>query len=274
MQSTTLLLLVASLAGAQTNTNLQTVFPTATKTTALSAAKTIAAGQTFDGQMLQWDRSPSTCNGQSEGGEKDALFILEDGATLSNVIVGPNNGEGIYCKGTCTLNNMLVSPRVPLPSISTIFIYWRILTNNNSWWTDVCEDAATFFQKSGTSYVNGGGARNADDKVFQHNGGGTVKVKNFFASNIGKLYRSCGNCKTQYQRHSTFENIRVVDKASVVAGVNVNYGDTTQINNSCVLKGGLCWLYEGNSSGKEPTKVGSGPSGTACATQAVQTSGC
>ena len=31
----------------------------------------------------------------------------------------------------------------------------------------------------GTSYVNGGGARNADDKVLQHNGGGTVAVKNF-----------------------------------------------------------------------------------------------
>ena len=60
---------------------------------------------------------------------------------------------GIHCKGSCTLNNI--------------------------WWTEVCEDAATFLQSSGTSYVNGGGARNAEDKVLQHNGGGTVAVKNF-----------------------------------------------------------------------------------------------
>jgi hypothetical protein len=143
-----------------------------------------------------------------------------------------------------------------------------------SWLTDVCEDAATFHQNSGTSYVNGGGARGASDKVLQHNGGGTVAVKNFLASNIGKLYRSCGNCKTQYQRHSTFTNIRVTDKSSVVAGVNANYGDTTSIKNSCVLKGASCWLFKGNSSGKEPTKIGSGPSGTVCAVSALKTSGC
>jgi hypothetical protein len=54
-------LLVAGLAGfaaaATTNTNLQTVFPTATSTTNLAAVKTIAAGASFDGGMKQWDRS-------------------------------------------------------------------------------------------------------------------------------------------------------------------------------------------------------------------------
>ena len=54
-------LLVAGLAGfaaaATTNTNLQTVFPTATATTNLAAVKTIAAGASFDGAMKQWDRS-------------------------------------------------------------------------------------------------------------------------------------------------------------------------------------------------------------------------
>lgn len=124
------------------------------------------------------------------------------------------------------------------------------------------------------SYVNGGGARGASDKVFQHNGGGTVAVKNFLASNIGKLYRSCGNCDKQVARHSTFTNIRVTDKSSVVAGINANLGDTTLVKDSCILKGGSCWLYKGNSDGKEPTKIGSGPSGTACSVVAVQTKGC
>lgn len=139
----------------------------------------------------------STCNDQAEGGDADAVFVLQSGATLSNVIIGPNNGEGVHCLGPCTLNNV--------------------------WWTDVCEDAATFKQSSGTSYVNGGGARNADDKVLQHNGGGTVAVKNFFAQDVGKVYRSCGNCDTQVARKSTFDGLRV-EGASVVAGVNGNYG--------------------------------------------------
>ena len=90
------------------NTNLQTVFPTASATTNLAAARTLAAGEYLDGGMKQWDRYPSTCNDQSEGGDKDAVFILQDGATLSNVIIGPNNGEGIHCKGKCTLNNVYV----------------------------------------------------------------------------------------------------------------------------------------------------------------------
>lgn len=28
------------------------------------------------------------------------MFILEDGATLSNVILGPGQAEGVHCKGT------------------------------------------------------------------------------------------------------------------------------------------------------------------------------
>ncbi|KAK9776023.1 putative Pectate lyase [Seiridium cardinale] len=232
---------------ATTNTNLQTSFPASSGTTALSAVKTIAASASFDGSMYQWDRSPSTCSEQAEGGDSDAVFILEDGAVLSNAIIGPNNGEGVHCLGTCTLNNV--------------------------WWTDVCEDAATFkgTSSSGVSYVNGGGARGAEDKVLQHNGAGTVAVKNFWASSIGKLYRSCGNCDTQYARHSTFSNVLVSD-ASVVAGVNGNYGDTTYIHDSCVEDSSICWEYEGNDDGDEPTKTASGATGTACTTASIKTS--
>jgi hypothetical protein len=54
MQPQTLaVLLSAALVAGQTNTNLQTKFPTATSTTGLPAVKTIGAGQQFDGKMLQ-----------------------------------------------------------------------------------------------------------------------------------------------------------------------------------------------------------------------------
>ncbi|KAF2749534.1 polysaccharide lyase family 3 protein [Sporormia fimetaria CBS 119925] len=233
-------------ARAATNTNLQTTFPKATKTSSLPAVKTIGAGQTFDGGMIQWDRNPSTCNDQAEGGDADAVFLLESGATLSNAIIGPNNGEGVHCLGPCTLNNV--------------------------WWTDVCEDAATFKQQSGISYVNGGGARKASDKVLQHNGAGTVHVRNFYVEDAGKVYRSCGNCGTQYARNSIFENVRVVD-GGVVAGINGNLGDTTTIKNSCLIDTKICDRFKGVTKG-EPSKTASGPDGTQCAALAVQTKGC
>ncbi|WYZ40779.1 hypothetical protein EsH8_IV_001120 [Colletotrichum jinshuiense] len=229
-------------------TELQTTFPTPKGSQNLAAVKTIAAGQSFDGGMQLWDRSPSTCKGQTEGGNKDAVFILEEGATISNVVIGPNNGEGIHCLGSCTINNV--------------------------WFQKVCEDAITFKQQSGTSFVNGGGAQDAADKVLQHNGGGTVSVKNYFCKNCSKMYRSCGNCKAQTARHSTFENIRL-DGGKMVAGVNGNLGDVTEIKDSCVLGGAaVCENFEGNSSGAEPKAVGTGPDGKVCVATNVKTSGC
>jgi hypothetical protein len=43
------------------------------------------------------------CTGQAEGGDSDAVFILKDGATLSNVIIGEDQIEGIHCEGSCKL---------------------------------------------------------------------------------------------------------------------------------------------------------------------------
>ncbi|GJC94923.1 pectate lyase A [Colletotrichum higginsianum] len=217
--------------GGGANTELQTTFPTPKGAQNLAAVKTIAAGQSFDGGMQLWDRSPSTCKGQSEGGNKDAVFILEEGSTLSNVVIGPNNGEGIHCLGSCTLNN------------------------------------------SGTSFVNGGGAQDAADKVLQHNGGGTVAVRNYFCKNCSKLYRSCGNCKTQTARHATFDNIRL-DGGKVLAGVNGNLGDVAEVRDSCVLGADVCDNFEGNSSGAEPKLVSKGPDGKVCVATNVKTTGC
>ena len=50
--------------------------PAASGTSVLKAAQTIAAGETFDGGMASFDRGVS-CTGQSEGGDSDAVFILE-----------------------------------------------------------------------------------------------------------------------------------------------------------------------------------------------------
>jgi hypothetical protein len=53
------------------------------------------------------------------------------------------------------------------------------------WFEDVCEDAITIKQTSGTSTITGGGAKNADDKVVQHNGGGVfIFISSLFGTQL------------------------------------------------------------------------------------------
>ena len=94
----------------------------------------------------------------------------------------------------------------------------------NVWWSAVCEDAFTIKkQEAGeTTTISGGGAFGAEDKVLQHNGGGTLYVKNFLVEDFGKLYRSCGNCGNQYQRKSEFDTILANGTKGVLAGVPVS----------------------------------------------------
>lgn len=130
----------------------------------------------------------------------------------------------------------------------------------NVWWEAVCEDALTIKQTSGTSYVIGGGAKGAEDKVVQHNGGGTVNIDGFYVTDFGKLYRSCGNCDTMYERHVIISNV-VADSGSVLAGINSNYGDTATITSTCATDvKTICEEFEGNDTGDEPTEISSGPS--------------
>lgn len=49
-------------------------------------------------------------------------------------------------------------------------------------------DAITIKQTGSgdVSYIIGGGAFHAEDKIVQHNGAGTVQIKNFYANDFGK----------------------------------------------------------------------------------------
>ena len=174
------------------------------------------------------------CGGQAEGGDNDAVFLVQSGGTIKNVIIGADQSEGIHCLGPCTIENV--------------------------WWEEVCEDALTIKQSSGTSTIIGGGAKGAEDKVIQHNGGGTISIQNFFVAGFGKLYRSCGNCGSQSERHVVIDGVLAED-GSVLVGINTNFGDTATITNTCATGvKTICQEFEGNDNGDEPSKLGSGPS--------------
>ena len=50
----------------------------------------------------EFDRG-QPCDSDEDTGSENAVFILEDGASLSNVIIGADSLEGIHCKGTSTI---------------------------------------------------------------------------------------------------------------------------------------------------------------------------
>ncbi|OWZ17114.1 Pectate lyase [Phytophthora megakarya] len=219
-------------------------WPTSTGTVQLAAAQTIKAGETFDGKMQTFERSDITCEGQTESGADTAVFMMEPGSTLKNVIIGKNQMEGVHCdKHDCTLENV--------------------------WWDDVCEDA--FSVKGGTASsvttVTGGGARSADDKVIQHNGYGTVKIDGFYGEDISKLYRSCGTCGDRPKKVSV-SNVYIVNPENAVVTVNKNWGDEATLSNIWVKSSGkkkvkICQWSQGNADG-EPSMLGDGPSPPLC----------
>jgi hypothetical protein len=59
----------------------------------------------FDGGMKTYGRGVS-CTGQAEGGDSDAVFIVKNGGSLSNVIIGKDQIEGVHCEGSCTITNV------------------------------------------------------------------------------------------------------------------------------------------------------------------------
>jgi hypothetical protein len=203
--------------------------------------ETIEVTGVFDGENKRFIGGGALGDGGQDEGQ-DPLFQLADGATLRNVILGSPAADGVHCAGSCTLSGVH--------------------------WEDVGEDAATFRGTNATVVIEGGSAAKADDKVFQDNraAGGSVTIRDFEVSDFGKLYRSCGNCSTQAARTVTMENITATAPGDVLAGINSNLGDRLTIDGVTLVGDDieLCDRFEGNDTGDEPTKIGSGPDGTSC----------
>ena len=224
--------------GPSTKTTPDFKFPTAVgPDQKLSASKEVTD---FDGKMARYVGTGALgSGGQNEG--QDPLFLVKAGGSLKNVILGAPAADGVHCEGSCTIENV--------------------------WWEDVGEDAITLLGSSSSNVyrITGGGARKATDKVIQHNGAGTLYVKNFLVEEFGKLYRSCGNCSKQYTRHAEFDTILANGSKSILAGVNQNYKDTAKFSNIFAATGmKICERYDGNDTGAEPNSLGNGADGTYC----------
>ena len=97
----------------------------------------------------------------------------------------------------------------------------------------MCIDAISALGE-GDVLISGGGAQEAKDKVVQHNGRGTVTIQDYTVVNVGKLYRSCGDCTGNGgPRNVVVDGVQAAGVKSDLVGINSNFGDTATISNSC-----------------------------------------
>jgi Pectate lyase len=204
--------------------------PTNTQVVQLSATQVVPAGTVFDGQNKVYNLSGGS---QSEG--QPAVFDVQDGATLKNVIIGTLAADGIHCLGNCTLDHV--------------------------WWQDIGEDAATALGPAGTVMnITCGAAYSGSDKTFQFNGRGELRISNFYAANAGKLVRSCGDCTGNGGPRRIFVNNVITRDVPTIVGINSNFGDVATIrnltlNNSGTTKTKICQVYKGVVKGNGSTSA-------------------
>jgi hypothetical protein len=218
-------------------------WPTATGTpVSISGTKTVAAGTTYDGHMALHNGSGGgdfskdcSASGTAAQGTTNPLFMVEDGATIQNVILGNHVADGIHCKGTCTIKNV--------------------------WFQYVCDDAVTALSgSSGTVTIDGGGAKNAHDKLFQDNSHGKFVIQNFYGEKLGKVYRACGSggaCGGT-KGNVTLTNVTAVGVDQIV-GVTKGR-DKATLSKICTYQTPtVCDMYDANDQA-----IGDGPDGTTC----------
>ena len=217
-------------------------WPKATSTNSLSSPITVKAGETYDGYAINGNKWVRYDRGKSDlgdckslaGSKKDAVFILEKGATLKNVILGANSIKHVHCISEgCTLQN----------------VYWE----------NICVDGLTLEGGKSTSakyVVKGGAAKGARDIIIRHNSAGTLSITTFYAENSGRVYVSCPNCSYGYQGKRDVVMTEVIgSNVNYLAAVNRNYGDTVTLKNS-KNTGSICRMYTGNNSGETPRALG------------------
>ncbi|TDZ61770.1 Pectate lyase H [Colletotrichum trifolii] len=144
------------------------------------------------------------------------VFILENGATLSNVIIGAGQVEGIHCRGAYAIT----------------------------------------LKGNGDVLIVGGGAQTAVENIVRHEGKGTVTIKDYTLVDSYRLYRACADCSNNGgPRNVVIENLKAND-VSLLTGINSNFGDVSTVSNSCgtaVTK--VCQEFKGVQRGQESFKV-------------------
>ncbi len=123
---------------------------TANGSATVSSTIRVSSG-TYDGGCKVFNATSALGDGSQKEGQSP-VFIVENGATLKNVILGSNAADGIHFYGSANIDNIR--------------------------WTNVGEDAMTV-KKSGTINIKNISAFAGSDKFFQVNAESTISISNW-----------------------------------------------------------------------------------------------
>ncbi|CAK5040637.1 unnamed protein product [Meloidogyne enterolobii] len=82
--------------------------------------------------------------------------------------------------------------------------------------------------------VDGGGALDGFQKIFDQNGPGRTIIKNFCTANSSIVLRTCGDCGLQYTRHVNVRNSKFMGPGLTIIGANLKYDDKVSFHNVSV----------------------------------------
>lgn len=132
---TQLLALASALPAALACLGYEGGVPVATASHSNSAPITVKSGQVYDCGWARYDRGSGAC-GDGEGGDSDAVFLVQAGGTLRNCIIGKNQMEGVHCLGACNLE--FICKLFAFITHQTILVHARAIHDNRDVSPDVC----------------------------------------------------------------------------------------------------------------------------------------
>ncbi|RYY75310.1 MAG: hypothetical protein EOO52_07780 [Gammaproteobacteria bacterium] len=162
---------------------------------------------TYDGGCKVFTATSALGDGSQNEGQKP-VFIVENGATLKNVILGNNGADGIHFSGSGTIDNIK--------------------------WTNVGEDAMTVKQ-SGTINIKNISAFAGSDKFFQVNAASTINISNCVVDTMGKFLRQNGG--TTFKIGVTIDSCQISNMSEGIFRTDSSVS-TARITNSRLKNAG------------------------------------
>ncbi|GMF51773.1 unnamed protein product [Phytophthora fragariaefolia] len=213
------------------------VWPTSRGTVPLGKPRVVGPTTPFDGGMKTFKRSNVAFKSGAKMTRANAVFVVQAGGTLSNVIIA--GGGGVFCE---THNCALV----------------------NVWFRDSIQSALHVNSGTGITTITGGGARNVAHRVVYGQASGTVVVSGgFYMENSGRLFESCGTCGPA-KRGVIVDGVVSVNPTAELIRVNQNYNDRGTISKATISSSNglpVCTRFNG---GATPRKVGNGAAPPVC----------
>ncbi|KAE8893736.1 hypothetical protein PF010_g4575 [Phytophthora fragariae] len=213
------------------------LWPTSKGTVPLARPRVVGPTTPFDGGMKTFKRSNVAFQSGAKMTRANAVFVVQAGGTLSNVIIA--GGGGVFCE---THNCALV----------------------NVWFRDSIQSALHVNSGTGITTITGGGARNVARRVVFGQGSGTVVVSGgFYMENSGRLFESCGTCGP-VKRGVIVDGVVSVNPTAELIRLNQNYNDRGTISKATITTANslpVCTRFNG---GATPRKIGNGASPPVC----------